>query len=325
MPPKDHASWSDADKTLLLDFLRDHAAAAGDSDNFKMPTFTAAALLVEAKRTKGGPKTGKSCQNQYNGLRRTFRAIQDIMAHTGWDWDDNHGAGITPVMEPAWALFLKSSKDAKPFKNHGWVHLATMTLIMPATVRGTHVFWPSQGITGMGASGHNLNEPAEEEDEEDKEDDSGPDKENAPPAVPTTLSFPSATPIIPSTPSRASRKRERAVSNASQAAPSKKGRTTGANAIKGLTTSIDIFGHNMAKALAGDPSEKTPQPHRRAVKAAQGEKWLPAGDRLVLCNIFKQNIKAVDAYEALEPDNTEFCKIWIQDKIDERKKVNSAA
>lgn len=54
-------------------------------------------------------------------------------------------------MEAEWVLFLKSHKDAKPFKNHGWIHLKIMTELMPATLRGAHVYRPSQGITGMDA------------------------------------------------------------------------------------------------------------------------------------------------------------------------------
>jgi len=97
--------------------------------------------------------------------------MQDIEEHTGWSWSDETGASITPDMEPAWADFLKGLKDAKPFKNHGWVHRAIMVLIMPVAVRGTHVFRPSQGITGMGPSGSGpgLRAPVEEEDEEDEE------------------------------------------------------------------------------------------------------------------------------------------------------------
>jgi hypothetical protein len=52
-------------------------------------------------------------------------------------------------MEQEWSKFVKIYKEAKPFKNHGWVHLEKMTEIMPVALRGLHVFRPSQGVTGM--------------------------------------------------------------------------------------------------------------------------------------------------------------------------------
>jgi hypothetical protein len=82
-------------------------------------------------------------------LRKTFRAIQAIEGCSGWTWSDETRASITPEMEDAWANFIKSHKDAKPFKNKGWVHLEKVTSLMPATVKGAHVFRPSQGISGM--------------------------------------------------------------------------------------------------------------------------------------------------------------------------------
>lgn len=52
-------------------------------------------------------------------------------------------------MEDEWELFLRKHKDARPFKNHGWIHLDIMTDIMPATLRGAYVYRPTQGIVGM--------------------------------------------------------------------------------------------------------------------------------------------------------------------------------
>jgi hypothetical protein len=52
-------------------------------------------------------------------------------------------------MEQEWSKFVKIYKEAKPFENHGWAHLEKMTEIMPVTLRGTYVFRPSQGVTGM--------------------------------------------------------------------------------------------------------------------------------------------------------------------------------
>jgi hypothetical protein len=71
--------------------------------------------------------------------------------------------------------------------------------------------------------------------------------------------------------------------------------------------------------LAGDLSEKTPKHHTKAVKLAQKENWLPMADRLILCNVFEKDIKAVDAYTALNGDDIEFRQMWIQEKVEEVK------
>lgn len=63
------ASWTAQDETRLLDFLIMHAASAGDGGNFKRATFTAAAVYVNEKRVRGGPKTAKSCQNKWTVVR----------------------------------------------------------------------------------------------------------------------------------------------------------------------------------------------------------------------------------------------------------------
>lgn len=184
--PTDTVNWTLEDERAYLAYLKQHFAEGGDGASFKMPTFNAAAVELEKIRTKGGKKVGKSCQNKWNlvrhtffsclephlyyfKLRRTFRAIQAIKSMSGWVWSDARGADIHPEMEAEWAKFIKVHKEAKPFKNRGWVHLEVMTEIMPATLRGTYVFRPSQGISGMNLSGGtapNLGD-SESEDFED--------------------------------------------------------------------------------------------------------------------------------------------------------------
>src|SRR5271163_174705 len=61
----DIAQWTLADETLFLNCLIEIKAASGDGTNFKMPQFTTVSAVVDPKRTKGGPKTAKSCQNKW--------------------------------------------------------------------------------------------------------------------------------------------------------------------------------------------------------------------------------------------------------------------
>jgi hypothetical protein len=60
------------------------------------------------------------------------------------------------------------------------------------------------------------------------------------------------------------------------------------------------------------------------VKLAQKETWLPIADCLILCNIFEKDIKAADAYTALDDDDVEFREMWIQGKVDEVKALRAA-
>jgi hypothetical protein len=99
---------------------------------------------------------------------------------------------------------------------------------------------------------------------------------------------------------------------------------TSPDTIQGLTVSIGHFSDNVCKVLAGDPSQKTPQCHTKAVKLAQAEDWLPACERLLFCNVIENNIKAADAYLALNPDDTEFRRLWIQKKVDDAKKAEES-
>jgi hypothetical protein len=59
------ASWTIADETVLIQFLVKHRAEAGNGFNFKTKTFSAASLVVNAVRTKGGTKTWKVCKNKW--------------------------------------------------------------------------------------------------------------------------------------------------------------------------------------------------------------------------------------------------------------------
>jgi hypothetical protein len=86
-----------------------------------------------------------------------FRAIQAIINHTGWNWCDDSGANIQADQAAAWESFCGTHKEAKPFRNRGWVHFERVSDIMPATVRGVNVFCPSQGLTGLNQGyNHNL-------------------------------------------------------------------------------------------------------------------------------------------------------------------------
>lgn len=237
-------------------------------------------------------------------------------------------------MEDAWADFIKVHKDAKLFKNKGWVHLEKVTSLMPATVKGTHVFRPSQGMSGM--------DPFDEDDDDlppnvltTQEGSTVADDDIAPPQVVASapvscLSFSEidsyhlCVQVNPSTPTRVSRKREHAASE-TPARTTKKAKMSTADAMMGLNSAILQFGDSMCKALAGDSLEKTPHRHTKAMKLAQKENWLEMDDRLILCNVLERDIKAADAYLALDTDDVEFRQMWMDRKVAEVKALGASA
>ncbi|KAF9476666.1 hypothetical protein BDN70DRAFT_882131 [Pholiota conissans] len=321
------AVWTTDDETTLIEFLFQHRASAGDGSSFKMTTFHAAVPVLEAKRAKGGPKTAKSCQNKWSNLRRIWRAIQDIKTQSGWTWSDTRGADISPDMESQWETFLKSHSLARPFKNHGWIHLEKVTMIMPATLRGHHVYLPSQGTVGLAAAAAVA--PAASDDVADVSD--AADDVDA--VLPTSASssdavdVPSPHPILtddsfetlPSTP-RLLAKRERCDSLISFTPPlSKKVKTTGRNAdrLQGLTDSINNFGDNICKVLAIDPTLRTPHRRKEALKLAQGEKWMSMTNRLIFCRCLEKNIGTADGYLVLDADDQEWRRLWINAVVKE--------
>ncbi|CAA7262417.1 unnamed protein product [Cyclocybe aegerita] len=327
------AYWTKEDETRLLNFLFDHLASGGDGANFKKTTFQLA-----------------SVENKWNMLHRTFCAIQAIKDYTGWNWTDEGGANITETSShyQDWLKFVKIHKLAAPFMSKGWAHLDKMTQIMPVTVRGHHIFRPSQNLTGMSAArdgtpplAAEVNEPVEDEDgpaatpvvdqpvaaadegsggenvgDDDHDNDDIPWEATPPPLAPPE----EVTPPHLTTSVSTSRKRQCAASE-TPVKSVKKSRATGADAIHGLTKSIDNFGVNICKVLAMDPSLRTPQRRKDAVTEAQKESWLPPVDRLVFCNVLERDISVIDTYLALNKKDVEFSHLWIQDKVDQAKEA----
>lgn len=69
---KENAKWTADDEKIFVGFLTDHLAERGDG-NYKMSTFNAAAVVLEERRTVGGPKTGTSCKNKWTRVRQCSR------------------------------------------------------------------------------------------------------------------------------------------------------------------------------------------------------------------------------------------------------------
>lgn len=118
----------------------------------------------------------------------------------------------------------------------------------------------------------------------------------------------------------ASRKREAEFDTASG---KKKAKVTNADALLNLTASIGTFGDKVCSALAIDPTLRTPHRRSKALTQAQKETWLELGDRMVLFSILEQDIRAVDAYLAVEGGEKEFREMYINKKVAEAKRLGS--
>ncbi|KAK7012648.1 hypothetical protein R3P38DRAFT_2469036, partial [Favolaschia claudopus] len=96
------AVWLLQDQENLLSYLVDHVADAGDGGNFRAATFRGAAIYMESSRTKGGPKTAKSCESKYRELRKLWKLVRIIQGISGWTWSDKHGVTVTPATQGTW-------------------------------------------------------------------------------------------------------------------------------------------------------------------------------------------------------------------------------
>jgi len=70
---KGRSAWTADDDRAFVAYLLKHKAEAGDGANFKQTTLTAAAAEMENHRTKGAPKTWKSCQTKWTRVRNLVK------------------------------------------------------------------------------------------------------------------------------------------------------------------------------------------------------------------------------------------------------------
>ena len=63
------AHWSPEETAVLVDYLYDHRAEAGDGGNFKAPTFNAAATHINPLLSQGPQKTAQMCKTKWNSVR----------------------------------------------------------------------------------------------------------------------------------------------------------------------------------------------------------------------------------------------------------------
>jgi hypothetical protein len=88
-------------------------------------------------------------------MKKLFAVIKAIQAISGWTWSDETGASIDYTTADSWDAYVMKHKDAKQFRNTGWIHLAKVSRLMPSSAppRGANVFRPSDASTGPDGAG----------------------------------------------------------------------------------------------------------------------------------------------------------------------------
>ncbi|KIJ11018.1 hypothetical protein PAXINDRAFT_45369, partial [Paxillus involutus ATCC 200175] len=80
----------------------------------------------------------KSCREKWKRIRATFHIV-DKLAHTsGFAYSEALGANIGIENQSVWDDYMKTNKDAGPFRNKGWPLYEKMKSVMPSNARGAN-------------------------------------------------------------------------------------------------------------------------------------------------------------------------------------------
>ena len=101
LPTTGDANWLFEDESRLIEFLVENIAEAGDNKNFTMKTFRACADHLELTRTKGGPKTAKSCAQKYSNVRGTEFLIYIYDLSPDFSFENSRGSLTSSRQSPA--------------------------------------------------------------------------------------------------------------------------------------------------------------------------------------------------------------------------------
>ncbi|KAF8152664.1 hypothetical protein BJ912DRAFT_1071440 [Pholiota molesta] len=244
-------------------------------------------------------KDWKSCQNKWAALRKTFKVIAALMNNSGWHWDDETGASITPESASVWDAYINLNPLARPYCNKGWPHRVKIADIMPNTTTGANVFHPASisqtpsvdsqpdtfsPIDRPGSPAWDIEEPLPSDNDE---------------VTPVALS---------------SRKRAREPATPSHPSAKRNRRSHGAEALYNMSTSLAGFGEMLSSALAPPSNVLPPTPIRctNAVVFAQENEmtWLDPSDMITFIDLLRRDKSAADVYMALKDNGLR--RRWVE-------------
>ncbi|KAF7343133.1 Myb-like domain-containing protein [Mycena venus] len=330
---KEKAAWTHEDVVKFLDYLISQVATAGDGIHFQTKTYTAAARLLNESRVHGAAKTAKGCLNKFNGLRKTHQVIDHLVNHaSGFTYSEKNGADIDDTSEAAWASYLISHPDAKPFRNKGWPYFDKMEQLVPSQAKGTHVFCVGVATDQNDSNSSHGDSPPpggapgsptvwpDELPEEDEDDEGEKEKENS-----DEDRSSSPTPASRSSSSGSGRKRAAVATTPIQGnGPAKRVRYSAAPAaaaapVAGAPVSL-TSGSNANATVNANANANTqiyqPSPVRKTdalLRAQRLENYLAPSDLAIICDILGNSVAKADIYNALVVDAVRVG--WVQDQL----------
>ncbi|KAF8576208.1 hypothetical protein K439DRAFT_1623016 [Ramaria rubella] len=113
-----NAKWSASEEAEMIDLLLEQKAIGNSSENGFKPAVwqlvvTAVELALEGQE-KGLAKDAKACKARYQQLKPNYKIVQTSWDLSGFGWDE--GRQMVTANEDIWEKYLKSHKEAQPFK-----------------------------------------------------------------------------------------------------------------------------------------------------------------------------------------------------------------
>ncbi|KAJ7255945.1 hypothetical protein C8J57DRAFT_1473077 [Mycena rebaudengoi] len=322
LPTKGNAVWTKDDTVALLDYLV-LKKAQGEQGGFKTVTFNGAATVVEPLRTRGGPKTSKSCSQKYAALKKLWNIVHHIKGVSGWSWSDTKGVNVTPASQGTWEAYVKKYPAAERFQDKGWPYYDLIAQLVPSKAKGANAFRAATAAPAIPA----VRAPSPDWNEDEMDRDCGGNTGDAgsvggDAAANNDDDDKSSSPA----PSGVGRR-------AAQSTPTyhKKSKLSGgARALEMIASSAmdfnDMMGTYFASTGGAPTTSSTPttmsplafqtSPKRRtdAIMQAQKELWLTASHRVALVKILR-DVTTADVYNALLTDEIRIP--WVLEELND--------
>ncbi|KIK19919.1 hypothetical protein PISMIDRAFT_106746 [Pisolithus microcarpus 441] len=148
MPPRSSgpkASWNDTEVCVLIHYLHQHRAKAGDNGNFKSSTYHSTIQHIAQHLTSGPMKTAAMVRNKWlSHIQKIYQDLEGFHTKSGHHWDNTCGAGVQGKFDKeVFEDYAKNHLLIQPFKNSGWEFYDLMLNIMPNSAAcGTNAFTP---------------------------------------------------------------------------------------------------------------------------------------------------------------------------------------
>ncbi|KAF8584008.1 hypothetical protein K439DRAFT_1298134, partial [Ramaria rubella] len=113
-----NAKWSASEEAEMIDLLLEQKAIVNSSGNGFKPVVwqlvVTAVELVPQGQERGPAKDAKACKARYQRLKTDYKIVQTLWDLSGFGWDE--GRQMVTANEDIWEKYLKSHKEAQPFK-----------------------------------------------------------------------------------------------------------------------------------------------------------------------------------------------------------------